>query len=1245
MARRKKSGTSAKPDGSPAESGDQPAVPTLDQSTPDQPKSDYRGETKEKVEADAPPAKAPAGLPVVGMGASAGGLDAFKKFFSAMPPDSGVAFVLIPHLDPTHESMMAELLARQTTMPVMEAKEGMRVEANRVYIIPPNKYMTISDGVLRLTGPVERRGFQTPIDLFLRSLADDQQERAICIILSGTGAHGALGLKAVKAAGGMAMVQDPKSAEYDHMPTSAVGTGLADYVLPPEKMPDALTKYVQHYYINLGDPAASTEEASDHLPQILALLRTRTKYDFSCYRKKMLLRRVDRRMGLNQIDNLKAYIAVLRTNPEEIKRLAHDLLISVTSFFRDSEAFRALETHVLEDLVRAKDPDNPIRVWVPGCATGEEPYSIAMLLLERLSAAQKTCLIQVFATDLDEEALEVARTGIYPESIVADVSLERLRRFFIRKDEHSFQVNKQLREAVIFAVQNPISDPPFSKLDLISCRNLLIYLEPEVQWKIISLLHFALNDGGYLFLGPSETIGRQVDLFATVNKEWRIFRRIGPSRPERVDFPIGPRGRPRDEDKRPAGASPKRPVNFSDLTKQLLLETYSPAAVLINRTSQILYFSGPTMRYLDQPTGEPTQDLMILAREGLRTKLRAAIRKSISENQPTSERGIRLKRNGGQVSVAVSVRPLQTPRIPDGLLLVTFEDESAPAPSPPPSHEPVDDSLIHQLEYELKATREDLQSTIEEQESSNEELKAANEEVMSMNEELQSANEELETSKEELQSLNEELITVNSQLHDKVEELERANNDMANLLNCTDIGMVFLDSNFHIQRFTPAATRFFKLIGGDIGRPISDIAPRISDPDLLPDCRHVIQNLAAVEKEVAADQDRWCLRRIALYRTQDNRIEGVVINFVDISGRKRMEEELRGLNEKLEQLVTDRTTALREREELLQAIVNNAAEGIITIDEKGAVLSFNKAAEDMFGYRAGEVLGRNIRMLMPPPHHDEHDHYLANYLKTGVPKIIGIRRELEAQRKDGSTFPIELAVSEVSERDRRLFTGIVHDISERRGLEREILTTAEQEQGRIGQDLHDVVGQELSGMAMMVKNLEESLDDSPEDRALATKINAGLKQLLGQVRALSQGLIPVEVGSDGLMAALEELTDRISEQTGVSCTFHCPVPVILDDVAIATKLYRIVQEAITNALTHGQARHITVSLESDNGRLVLTIRNDGLSLPETAPIGKGMGLRIMRHRANLINASLTLDPAEGGGAVVTCTLSKNEPKP
>lgn len=1320
------------------------------------------------------------GFPIVGIGASAGGLNAFKRFFTALPVHSGMAFVLIPHLDPTHQSLMVELLAKYTTEPVVEATEGMAVKPNHVYILPPNKYMTIREGTLRLTGPVERRGVQTSIDVFLRSLAEDQQERAICVILSGTGAHGTLGLKAIKASGGMAMVQEPKSAEFDRMPLSAIDTGLADYILPPENMPAALIKFVQHFDVNGGVRTDVPGESSDELTRILALLRARTKYDFRCYRNRMLRRRIERRMGLHQIEQMSAYLNLLREHPEEIKQLSRDLLISVTSFFRDAEAYHILESQVLPTLIQAKDNEAPLRVWISGCATGEEAYSLAMLLIEQLVAAQKSCRLQIFATDVDEDALETARQGVYPESIAADVSPERLARFFTRADDYSYRVNKQLREVVTFASQNLIGDAPFSRLDLISCRNLLIYLEPNIQTKVISLMHFALNEGGYLLLGPSETIGQQVDLFEPVSKKWRVYRRIGPNRPDRVDFPIAAARDQKDLGRRLAESAGTRSTGFAELTQQLLLEDFAPAAVLINRKYEVLFFFGPSMLYLDQPTGEPTRDLMLLARDGLRTRLRAAVHKAITEQQRVSVTGARIKRNSGYVAVHLTVKPVQTPNAAEGLLLVTFADEAMPAASRPTEPVTVDESLVKQLEFELISTREDLQSTIEELESSNEQLKASNEEVMSMNEELQSANEELETSKEELQSLNEELSTVNSQLQDKVEELEQSNNDIANLLSSTDIATVFLDLELRIKQFTPVTTKLLNLIATDVGRPLTDITPKFTDGDLVGDCHEVIRHLAPRETEVRTQDGGWCLRRIMPYRTLDNRIDGVVITFTDVSQMKQAAERMRrlatvlldsndaltvhdfdgritawnrgavrmygyseaealGMNilqlapeehrqefralierlhrgerveswetqrvcqdgrilevwltvttlrdeagqpnavatterdiseqirsrEALEKRVRDRTAlfevankklqatlterrrmedALRENRDRIAAILDTAAEGIITINERAIVDSFNKAAETIFGYAASEVLGQNVKMLMPSPYHEAHDGYLASYLTTGAKKIIGIGREVVGRRKNGSTFPLELAVSELHDGNQRLFTGMIRDISERRALEKELSEVVAEEQRRIGQDLHDSVGQELTGIGLVAASLVDSLaKTSPPDGELAAKIAKGVNRVLAQVRTLSQGLVPVEVDAAGLMTALAELCVRMRDHSGVSFAFSCDRPVPIEDNLTARQFYRIAQEAITNALRHAQPRHIHVTLEeADDHTITLSVQDDGVGIQTQTPAGTGMGLRIMRYRAGLINATLNVTPAGGGGTLVTCTLRKGQ---
>jgi two-component system CheB/CheR fusion protein len=1179
------------------------------------------------------------GPPVAGIGASAGGLDAFKKFFAAMPPDSGIAFVLVPHLDPAHESLMVELLARHTVMPVVEAGNDMPVEADHVYVIPPNKYMTIHDGILRLTGPVERRGSQTSIDLFLRSLANDQQERSICIILSGTGSHGALGLKAVKAAGGMAMVQDPATAEYERMPQSAVDTGLADYILPPEQMPEALIKYSKHVYFNGGLPMEAVPEAVDHLAKVIALLRTRTKFDFRCYRKKMLTRRIERRMGLNHLDSIPDYVKFLRDHPDELKLLVKDLFISVTSFFRDPDAFRELANQVIAPLVTGKEADDVIRVWVPGCATGEEPYSIAILLLEQMAAAHENCRLQVFATDVDEDALEVARQGLYPDSITADISQERLGRFFTRVDEQTYQVNKQLRESVIFAVQNLISDAPFTRLDLISCRNLLIYLEPDVQKKVITLFHFALNDSGSLFLGPSETVGRQFDLFESLSKKWRIYRRIGPARPERVDFPIaaatglhGAAGR------RQAEAAGVPPLDFAEVTQRLLLDQYAPAAVLINRKYEILYYFGPCAQYLELPAGEPTHDLIRMARDGLRTKLRGAIHRAIRENERVLLTDIKVKRNGDYRAMRATVRPIQVPRAAEGLLLITFEEDvAAPAPSmpagaPPGHEETADESTVRQLEYELKATREDLQSTIEEMESSNEELKASNEEIMSMNEELQSANEELETSKEELQSLNEELSTVNNQLQEKVQELESANNDITNLLNCTDIATIFLDTAFRIKRFTPAATRLFNLIGSDVGRSIGDITARVADSELLGDAQQVLQHLVPREKEVSTADGGWWTRRIMPYRTRDNRIEGVVLTFADATLLKRA-------NEILEQQVADRTQSVREREERLEAILNTATDAIITINPQGIIQSANPAAERMFGYAGDEMIGQNVKMLMPSPYRDEHDGYLEHYRKTREKHMIGIGREVEARRKDGSIFPVDLAVSEIEHL--QLFTGTIRDNTRRKELEREVVEIASLEQRRIGQDLHDSVGQELTALNMLTRDLTEIVRTDPEKAAsLAEKVVQGLQRSQQAVRGVLRGLLLVVEDSQGLPAALADLTERANHETKARCTLDCPAPVALTDSMAATHLYLIAQEAIHNATKHAQASDIRVSLKEAPEGLVLRIQDDGIGMPARGANSAGVGLRIMRNRAAILGAKLTIAPADSKGTMVTCVLPR-----
>ena len=798
-----------------------------------------------------------------------------------------MAFVLVPHLDPTLESLMVELLARQTPMPVLEAQEGQLIEVNHVYVIPPNKFLAIFEGRLHLTVPPEPRGRQTALDTFFRSLAEEQEERSIGIVLSGTGSHGTPGLKEIKLAGGMAMVQQPESDDFYHMPTSAIATGLVDYVLAPEQMPEAILKYAKAPYVSEAVVSTGDESIPDDLNRILALIKVITRYDFRSYRKNMVLRRVQRRMRLRQAEQLSDYLLMLRENPDEIVALYKDLLIGVTGFFRDAEAFQVLEERVIPELISQNGAKAPLRVWVPGCSSGEEVYSIAMLFLEQFAVARVSANLQVFASDIDEAALGVARRGIYPESVIGDVSTERQRRFFARADDHNYRVNKRLRDTVVFAPQNLIGDAPFSRLDLISCRNLLIYLEPEVQKNVVSLFHFGLNEGGCLMLGPSETVGRQANLFDVISSRWRVYRKSGPTRRQAVAIPIDPCASSRQPVSSIENA-PSAPTALAELMQKQLLADFTPAAVMINRKFEVLCFQGPTVNYLEFPSGEPTRALLALARQGLRTRLRASVTQAIRSGEVVTDAVPRVKRDGRYFSCRITVKPFTEQKKYSDLLLVIFEDGREPPLSPQHSVDTTPEpSLISQLENELRATRDDLQGTIEELESSNEEMKASNEEMMSMNEELQSVNEELETSKEELQSTNEELIVVNSQLSQKLDELNAVNNDISNLLNSTDIPTVFLTTDLRIRRFTPSATRLFHLLDTDLGRPIGDLSQTFASDQLLDDCRTMLETQGSIEREVQAENDQYYLRRVLPFWTAERHAEGVVITFIDLTERKR----------------------------------------------------------------------------------------------------------------------------------------------------------------------------------------------------------------------------------------------------------------------------------------------------------------------------------------------------------------------
>jgi two-component system CheB/CheR fusion protein len=899
------------------------------------------GMTKRQQPAS-PAGKGPAvrSCPVVGIGASAGGLEACKAFLDAMPGNSGIAFVLVLHLDPKRESMMAELLGKRTAMPVVEVAHGVALKPDHVYVIPPATYITVRDGDVFHEPPVKQRGISMPIDHFFRSLAGARGERAIGIVLSGTGSDGAAGLKEIKGAGGMTMVQQPETAAYDGMPRAALMTGAVDYALPIDRMPDVLLKYVNHPYVAAADGAAQApildQLGVEHLRSILNILRFQAGTDFQSYKKGTLSRRIHRRMGLRHVTSAADYVELLRTDREELQNLFKDLLIGVTAFFREPEAWEVLDKEVLAPLVRGKPPNEAIRVWVAGCATGEEAYSIAMLLHEQMETQHKNLSLQIFASDLDESAIKIARTALYPESVAADVGPARLKRFFTAENGH-YRVAKRVRESVVCAPQNLLSDPPFSKLDLITCRNVMMYFEADVQRRLIELFHFALRDNGCLFLGKSESLSGTAKLFAPISKEWRIFRRLETSQPPRGLFPVMPAGEALVEEGSTPTATHVRQMSRVETARRLLLERYAPAAVVVDRRYEAQFFHGALKNYFQFPDGEPTTNIVEMAVEGLRPKLRTALQKAMADAQTVTAVAQKIARNGKFVTVRIVVEPIPSYRGEVGLLLVSFTDQEAAVEGPsaePPKPKGATPGLqrseqeeaLHQLEDELQATRSDLQLTIEELETANEELKASNEEVMSMNEELQSTNEELETSREELQSLNEELTTVNRQLEEKLGELESINNDLVNLLSSTHIATLFLGLDQKIRRFTPSCAEFLSIIDSDVGRPIGDLSLRIDDPGLKADIDRVIDKLTPVEAEVRSDRGQWFLRRITPYRTAENRIEGVVCTYTDITGLKLAARKLESRDRQQVAVVALGRTALDEIE--LQALFDRAATAV-----------------------------------------------------------------------------------------------------------------------------------------------------------------------------------------------------------------------------------------------------------------------------------------------------------------------------
>ncbi len=834
-------------------------------------------------------------FPIVGIGASAGGLEALEQFFSNMPKGSGMAFVVIQHLDPSHVGIMPELLQRTTDMKVRQVTDHLQVKPNEVYVIPPNKSMSILNGYLHLFEPIELRGLRLPIDIFFRSLADDQQEKSIGIILSGMGSDGNLGLKAIKEKNGIVLVQDPQTSKFDGMPNSAIASVTVDILAAANELPAKLVSLLKYNPATTQKPAVD-EKNKSNLEKIVILLRTQTGHDFAFYKKNTLFRRIERRMGIHQIDKIANYVRFLQENPKELDILFKELLIGVTNFFRDTAVWEKLKEKVLPDVFNELPNGYLLRVWITGCSTGEEAYSFAIVFKEVCEKMKhsKNLTLQIFATDIDKDAIEIARKGVYRTNIVTDVSPERINQFFIN-NESDYSVNTSIREMVVFAPHDVIKDPPFTKLDFLLCRNLLIYMESDLQKKLMNLFHYSLNAGGLMLLGTAENVNSNEMLFTEIDKKLKIYKRtITPVEIEKMDFPssMSLANKWKQEDITPA----KVALNIQTFADQLLVQRFAPASVLINQEGDILYITGRTGKYLEPAAGKANMNIYAMAREGLRNELLGAIRKSKQNYEPIVLRNIKVGDTGGTQFVDVTFQQTEKPVEFKGTIMIVFSDVPAlPQPSKRKSKTGKQTSFAreHDLEIELQRTLEELQSTREEMQTSQEELKSTNEELLSTNEELQSTNEELTTSKEEMQSMNEELQTLNIELQSKVSDFSEANNDMKNLLNSTDIATLFLDRELNIRRFTNQLTKIIKLRLSDIGRPFTEMVSDLQYPEIADHAREVLRTLIFKENDISTYDQRWFKVRIMPYRTLDDKIEGLVITFIDNTVAKKLEEELK----------------------------------------------------------------------------------------------------------------------------------------------------------------------------------------------------------------------------------------------------------------------------------------------------------------------------------------------------------------
>jgi two-component system CheB/CheR fusion protein len=1169
----------------------------------------------------------------VAIGASAGGLDATNQLLKALPANTGMAFVVVHHLAPSRVSMLADILARSTEMPVQSAQDAMAIAADHVYVIPAGAGMELVDGKLRVHPRRKADGYYRPIDEFFRSLAREQLHRSIGVVLSGTASDGTLGCGEIKVAGGIVYAQD-QSAQEDSMPRSAIAAGCVDFVLSPEAIAQSLTEIAAHPLV-VPRGGAPVPVDVNHLSAVLDQVRIASGIDFEHYKRATLLRRITRRMVLHKLTEIRDYVKMLAEDPIEAEALVQDILINVTSFFRNPEGFELLKTRVFPALSQDRTGKMPLRIWVLGCSTGEEAYSIAIAVTEFLHSTGRHVPVQIFASDLSSVGITKAREGIYTKLIEQEVSQERLRRFFVATDG-GYQVNKMIRDMVVFARHNALVDPPFSHVDLISCRNMLIYLDATLQQQIVTTMHYALNAGGFLWLGPSETIGATQGMFDLLDAKFKLYqRRPGVAHPEglgRREHLPGKRGPMANHDvELRIGRDPLLIGDPQREADRLLLSRYAPAGVLVNGDFEMLQFRGDTSLYLTPAPGRASLNLVKMLRDGLVVGVRAALLQAKRERRPIRQEDLRIRAGGTTHVISVEVIPIRVPASRDVYYMVVFDDvasararEGSPTRSeaPPPMRGARATSEIRRLRQELAASREYLQSVIEQQEAANEELQSANEEVQSTNEELQSINEELETSKEEIQSSSEELATVNDELQTRNQQLLQSHNDLRNLIDSVQIPIVMLGPDFRIRRFTPSAERLLNLIGTDAGRPITDLRSNIEIPDLEERLRQVIETMSAQEITLQDRDGRWNLLRLRPYRTVDQKSDGVVMSFVDIDSLKQAESSAR---------------TSRDR---LAIVQDDAPLGIRETDASGRLTRANDAYCRIVGYECDEILGQHFADGVVEADRDQAE---GQWRRVMEGDIHHYRDEYRIARKDGAERWVEVHGYALRDERKTPVAGVafVQDITPRKEAEAELRAA-----DRSKTEFLALLAHELRNPLAPLLNVTQLLADQDLQSERFAELRDVLERQIRNLGRMTDDLLDVSRISQGKMQLRREDVDFAGVARRVAALFRPtldarsqrfvatipdhPIPVDGDPV----RLEQIVDNLLTNSSKFtpaGGTIQLTVASAADDRRLVeLRVKDDGI----------GMGAEVLARIFDpFMQADKTLD-RKGGGLGLGLTLAR-----